>query len=66
MMPAAKLAGKELQDFKSIKDLINRQYHELYLAKTAQTEMSSDTDEEEDEDEAREIFFTETPADESP
>ena len=66
MMPAAKLAGKELQDFKSIKDLINRQYHELYLAKMAQTEMSSDTEEEEDEDEAREIFITETPADESP
>ena len=32
----------------------------------AQTEMSSDTEEEEDEDEAREIFITETPADESP
>ena len=59
MMPAAKLGGAELQAFKKVKDTIDKQYHDLYLAKVQQVEMVPEGEEEYKEEEEMEDLFSE-------
>ncbi|MBL9029631.1 MAG: M23 family metallopeptidase [Caedimonas sp.] len=44
MLPAAKLTGKELQAFKNTKDLIDKQYRQLYLSKVSQDETNAENE----------------------
>ena len=54
MMPAGKLGGKDLQAFKNFKNLIDRQYSQIYLDKVLQAEEQLKEENQEKEEDSYE------------